>query len=113
MTEKDGALSSGGAEWEEAHFQQAPMRFCEWEADDCYGTEQAHDYMKYGNFPPAGNNPQNIEGDLKAAAVRHDFHIFSKRAERQPGQFEQLHAERNADDSNTHQQAINCIINRN
>ena len=85
--DQDG-LPSGGAEWEEAHLQQAPMCFCEWEADDCYGAEQTHDNMKYGNFPPASDNPQNIEGDLKATAVRHNLHIFSKWTKRQNCQFE-------------------------
>ena len=104
-------LPSGGAEWEEAHLQQAPMCFCEWEADDCYGAEQTHDNMKYGNFPPAGDNPQNIERYLKATAVRHNLHIFSKGAKCQSCQLEQLHTEGNADDSKTHQQAKNRIIN--
>ena len=85
--DQDG-LPSGGAEWEEAHLQQAPMCFCEWEADDCYGAEQTHDNMKYGNFPPASDNPQNIEGDLKATAVRHYLHMFSKWTKRQNCQFE-------------------------
>ena len=108
--DQDG-LPSGGAEWEEAHLQQAPMCFCEWEADDCYGAEQTHDNMKYCNFPPAGYNPQNIERDLKATAVRHNLHIFSKWAKCQSCQLEQLHTEGNADDSKTHQQAKNRIIN--
>ena len=73
------------------------MCFREWNPDNGDGAQNTHKKMEQGDFPPSGNYPYNIEYCLDTASVCHNFHISSEWAKCQPGQFEHLNSEWDAD----------------
>ena len=78
--------------------------------DDGDAEQQAETDVNEGDLPPSKENPKKIHNNGQAARiVRAADDIVSERPEGVGAEFEELHAERNADDGDAHQQAIEVV----
>ena len=87
------------------------MGFCERDSDYGDGTEHSQNQMHNGYLPPACEYPQDVERNGKAAGIRQNLDVLAEWAQCQPGKFEELDSEWDADYGDTHQQSENRIVN--
>lgn len=69
------------------------------ETDDGDAAENSEREVDKGDFPPAENNPKDIEHDRQATGIGMVCHFMAERHQAEQSEFEKLHAEWNADDS--------------
>ena len=83
------------------------------DADDGDAAQQTEDHVQDGDLPETEQDPDEVHRRGQAARLGGPEHqLMTEGPERVRAQFEELHAERDADDEHAHQQPYDIVDQR-